>query len=203
MFLDEPTSGMDPYSRRFTWNIIKQHKENRVIVLTTHFMDEADLLGDRIAIMGDGKLKCCGSSLFLKNHYGVGYNMVIEKLNPLTFNSKTVQNIVTEYIPEAKLLTDAGAEISFQLPLTSSANFQPMFDYLDDNGESSLGVRSYGMSVTTLEEVFIKVAEGTANQLTAEEGRDKVLSANNVDPTVTSENVKKSKKTKLSNEKSM
>lgn len=38
VFLDEPTSGMDPYSRRFTWNIIRQHKEGRVVVLTTHFM---------------------------------------------------------------------------------------------------------------------------------------------------------------------
>lgn len=63
---DEPTSGMDPYSRRFTWNVIRQHREGRVIILVTHFMDEADLLGDRIAIMGDGKLRCCGSSLFLK-----------------------------------------------------------------------------------------------------------------------------------------
>jgi len=38
VFLDEPTSGMDPYSRRFTWNVIRQHREGRVIVLTTHFM---------------------------------------------------------------------------------------------------------------------------------------------------------------------
>lgn len=44
-----------------------------MIVLTTHFMDEADLLGDRVAIMADGALRCCGSSIFLKNHYGVGY----------------------------------------------------------------------------------------------------------------------------------
>jgi ATP-binding cassette, subfamily A (ABC1), member 3 len=66
VFLDEPTSGMDPYSRRFTWNVIRQHREGRVVVLTTHFMDEADLLGDRIAIMGDGRLLTCGSSLYLK-----------------------------------------------------------------------------------------------------------------------------------------
>ena len=68
VFLDEPTSGMDPYSRRFTWNVIRQYREGRTIVLTTHFMDEADLLGDRIAIMGDGRLICCGSSLYLKKH---------------------------------------------------------------------------------------------------------------------------------------
>lgn len=47
VFLDEPTSGMDPFARRFTWNVIRKYRENRVIVLTTHFMDEADLLGDR------------------------------------------------------------------------------------------------------------------------------------------------------------
>ncbi len=44
-------------------------------------MDEADYLGDRIAIMGEGKLICCGSSLFLKNKYGVGYNLTIIKSN--------------------------------------------------------------------------------------------------------------------------
>ena len=79
LLLDEPTSGMDPYSRRFTWNVIRKYRENRTIILTTHFMDEADLLGDRIAIMADGKLRCAGTSLFLKNMYGVGYNLTIEK----------------------------------------------------------------------------------------------------------------------------
>jgi len=68
VFLDEPTSGMDPFARRFTWNVIRKYRENRVIVLTTHFMDEADLLGDRIAIMAEGQLRCVGSSLFLKKN---------------------------------------------------------------------------------------------------------------------------------------
>ncbi|GMH62673.1 hypothetical protein TL16_g03525, partial [Triparma laevis f. inornata] len=56
VLLDEPTSGMDPYSRRFTWNVIRKMAPGRTIILTTHFMDEADLFGDRIAIMADGKL---------------------------------------------------------------------------------------------------------------------------------------------------
>ena len=60
VFLDEPTSGMDPYSRRATWDIIKDCKAGRVMLFTTHFMDEADLLGDRIAIMSAGRLNCCG-----------------------------------------------------------------------------------------------------------------------------------------------
>ena len=68
--LDEPTSGMDPDARRFTWDLLQRHREGRTILLTTHHMDEADLLGDRIAIMAEGDLQCCGSSMFLKKKYG-------------------------------------------------------------------------------------------------------------------------------------
>lgn len=74
--LDEPTSGMDPASRRATWDLLQQQRSNRTILLTTHFMDEADLLGDRIAIMAKGELQCCGSSLFLKRKYGMGAAVV-------------------------------------------------------------------------------------------------------------------------------
>merc|ERR1719382_1681330 len=79
VFLDEPTSGMDPFSRRSTWNLIRGSREGRVTVLTTHFMDEADILGDRIAIMADGDLQCCGSSLFLKRRFGAGYRITCAK----------------------------------------------------------------------------------------------------------------------------
>lgn len=70
IILDEPTSGMDPGARRQMWDILQKYKEDRTIVLSTHFMDEADVLGDRIAIMADGVVRCCGSSLFLKKLYG-------------------------------------------------------------------------------------------------------------------------------------
>jgi ATP-binding cassette subfamily A (ABC1) protein 3 len=73
VFLDEPTSGMDPYSRRFTWNLLQSNRAGRVMVLTTHFMDEADVLGDRIGIMANGDIRCCGSSMFLKKRYVVLY----------------------------------------------------------------------------------------------------------------------------------
>ena len=72
ILLDEPSSGMDPTSRRDTWDLIKSFKKDKIIILTTHYMDEADELGDRIAIMSKGKLKCCGSSLFLKKRFGLG-----------------------------------------------------------------------------------------------------------------------------------
>jgi ATP-binding cassette subfamily A (ABC1) protein 3 len=65
---------MDPGARRQLWDILQRFKEGRTIVLSTHFMDEADVLGDRIAIMAEGVVKCCGSSMFLKKLYGKPHN---------------------------------------------------------------------------------------------------------------------------------
>jgi len=58
---------MDPVTRRSVWDCISRAKKGRVIILTTHSMEEADILGDRVAIMSGGKLTCIGSSLHLKN----------------------------------------------------------------------------------------------------------------------------------------
>jgi len=70
VILDEPTSGMDPEARRQTWDLLQRHRAGRTTILSTHFMDEADVLGDRIAIMASGEIRCCGTSLFLKNKFG-------------------------------------------------------------------------------------------------------------------------------------
>ncbi|KAE8985099.1 ATP-binding cassette sub-family A member 2 [Phytophthora rubi] len=157
VFLDEPTSGMDPYSRRSTWEILLNNRSDRVVVLTTHFMDEADILGDRIAIMAEGELRCCGSSLFLKNRYGAGYNLTLVK-DDAKCDDKAVTTLIKSYVPSAELLSNVGSEIAFQLPQKSSPLFSVMFTEMD-NHLTQLGLLSYGISATTLEEVFIKVAE--------------------------------------------
>ena len=61
ILLDEPTAGLDIAARRKMWDMLKIYKQNRVIILTTHYMDEAEVLGDRIGIMAEGKLVCLGS----------------------------------------------------------------------------------------------------------------------------------------------
>lgn len=76
VLFDEPSSGMDPAARRQLWDMLLKEKVGRTILLTTHFMDEADVLGDRIAIMCDGELRCYGTSFFLKKYYGCGYKLV-------------------------------------------------------------------------------------------------------------------------------
>lgn len=200
IILDEPTSGMDPYSRRATWSTIQRHKKGRVILLTTHFMDEADLLGDRVAIMAHGQLMCCGSPLFLKNKFGVGYTLTISKNaqemdgdnsnnnnNNSNSNaegssqqqrskrkkndrllekereeraqtSKNITSIVHTFVPHAEPLSDVGAEQSFRLPFSAAESFVPLFSALDEK-KQALNIAEYGISVTTLEEVFIRVGD--------------------------------------------
>ena len=155
VFVDEPTSGVDPWSRRNMWEIIQNHREGRVIILTTHFMDEADLLGDRIAIMAEGKLKCCGSSLYLKQLYGAGYRLTFVKGEGCDVDG--IRNLVKTYVPQNTLVADVGTELSLQLPLKSSAKFPGLLRSIDNSIEQhKLGIEQYGISVTTLEEVFIK-----------------------------------------------
>ncbi|KJE92513.1 ATP-binding cassette transporter subfamily A [Capsaspora owczarzaki ATCC 30864] len=164
VMLDEPTAGMDPHARRATWELILKHKKGRTIILTTHFMDEADLLGDRVAIMAHGRVQCVGSSLFLKARYGVGYHMIAAK-EPHC-DSAAVTKLVQSYIPHARVENDVGTELSFILPRESATSFPALFNALDDNKEK-IGISTYGVSVTTMEEVFLRVGHDADKQESA------------------------------------
>ncbi|KAK9882104.1 hypothetical protein WA026_018947 [Henosepilachna vigintioctopunctata] len=154
VMLDEPSAGMDPSARRALWELIQSEKQGRTILLTTHFMDEADLLGDRIAIMAGGRLKCCGSSFFLKKKYGAGYNLIMEKSERCS--TESVKNLLRKYIPYIEIHSNVGSELSFLLPEENISEFENMFKDLEKN-HVSLGINSFGVSLTTLEEVFMKV----------------------------------------------
>uniref|UniRef100_A0A2R8N2T9 ATP binding cassette subfamily A member 3 n=1 Tax=Callithrix jacchus TaxID=9483 RepID=A0A2R8N2T9_CALJA len=156
LMLDEPTSGMDAISRRAIWDLLQQQKRDRTIVLTTHFMDEADLLGDRIAIMAKGELQCCGSPLFLKQKYGAGYHMTLVK-EPHC-NPEGISQLVHHHVPNATLESSAGAELSFILPRESTHRFEGLFAKLEKK-QKELGIASFGASVTTMEEVFLRVGK--------------------------------------------
>lgn len=111
VLLDEPTAGMDLSARRKLWNMLKNYKHNRIIILTTHYMDEADILGDRIGIMTRGSLTCLGSPLFLKNRFGVGYNLTMVK------KSKEPNSKVGEYLKsslgDVNKLSEISSEITY------------------------------------------------------------------------------------------
>ncbi|TNN65133.1 Retinal-specific ATP-binding cassette transporter [Liparis tanakae] len=77
VILDEPTSGVDPYSRRSIWDLLLKYREGRTVIMSTHHMDEADMLSDRVAIISQGRLYCCGSPIFLKNCFGAGFYLTL------------------------------------------------------------------------------------------------------------------------------
>lgn len=115
VLLDEPTSGLDLSARRELWNMLRGYKRDKVILLTTHYMDEADILGDRIGIMSGGKMTCLGSSMFIKNKFGVGYHAAIEK------ESNEVNEAVVPYFekhlgPGVRKFTEVGQEMSITIP---------------------------------------------------------------------------------------
>ena len=157
VLLDEPTSGMDATTRRELWDILASYKKDRILLLTTHYMDEADTLGDRIGIMSEGKLICCGSSMFLKKRYGIGYNLGII-MNDTSVSSENIKNFVTDRINGVELGLVAGEELELRLPFSESSKFNNLFTEIDSNMDN-LGIKSYGISITTLEDVFIKVGE--------------------------------------------
>ncbi|XP_068154368.1 LOW QUALITY PROTEIN: phospholipid-transporting ATPase ABCA3 [Drosophila tropicalis] len=151
---DEPSSGMDPSARRQLWDLLQQEKIGRTLLLTTHFMDEADVLGDRIAIMCDGELKCHGTSFFLKKQYGSGYRLICVKRD--NCQSSEVTALLNEFIPGLQPESDLGAELSYQLPDSYSNKFEQMFGQLEERSQE-LHLNGYGVGITSMEEVFMKV----------------------------------------------
>ena len=156
IFLDEPTTGMDPMSRRHVWELIEKMKKNRVIILTTHSMEEADVLGDRIAIMAHGKLRCIGNSLHLKNRFGDGYriNIFCSQIE----NNVEVKQRVSEYLPDATLIAESGTSLVFGVNTDDYETLVPFFRFLEqeENRENTI-IRDWGISQTSLEDVFLKV----------------------------------------------
>uniref|UniRef100_A0A4W4EA14 P-type phospholipid transporter n=1 Tax=Electrophorus electricus TaxID=8005 RepID=A0A4W4EA14_ELEEL len=189
VILDEPTAGVDPYARRGIWDLLLTYKTGRTIILSTHHMDEADILGDRIAIISHGRLCCCGSSLFLKKTYGRGYYLTLVRTNLervpsqhdsrgrqvtddcnmdegiglTSINSKeptdiaNVSRVVCMHVPEAEFLEVIGQELVYMLPYGGcrDGSFASLFKELDLEKER-LGISSYGISDTSLEEVHAR-----------------------------------------------
>ena len=153
VILDEPTSGLDVSSRRQLLDVLKNFKGNRIVILTTHYVEEADVLADRIIIMHEGGIMCSGSSMHLKNLYGSGYYITFFKLPESS--DEIIKNFVKALWPSAKIFSNSHAEIAFRVPSSESQSFSIAFQEIDDKKES-IGVSSYVISLSTLEEVFIK-----------------------------------------------
>ena len=187
IFLDEPSSGMDITSRRNLWDVLKRQSEQKIIILTTHYMEEASVLGKRIGIINAGKMKCIGTPLFLIERFGKFMSLNITKEEEadndkiINFIEKRAKNVEYEILSE---------EILFRIPKSNysksnnnneenvedlllldnenknkkngngnnnSLGLTQFFQDLDNNLKK-LKIKTYSASMPTLEDVFLNVA---------------------------------------------
>ncbi len=144
IFLDEPTLGLDPQARRAIWDYIAQLKGEKTILLTTHYMDEADSLSDRIGIMDEGKIVALGTSRELKMSVTEKRTMIIYAWN---LTQKVINEMQSKYA-EVKV-SDGTMLIS-----DKQLDFKTVVDQLHSLGAM---VRSAYMKEPTLDEVFLQI----------------------------------------------
>lgn len=151
---DEPSSGIDAAGRRSLWDLLQSEKDGRTILLTTHYMDEADVLGDRIAILSEGKLQCQGTSFYLKKRFGTGYLLVCIMQSGCDVGAVT--QLIRKYVPPIKPERVLGTELTYRLPTEYSKKFAELLQDLDEKC-TQLQLVGYGLSGATLEDVFMAV----------------------------------------------
>ncbi|KAG0048815.1 ATP-binding cassette sub- A member 1 [Gryganskiella cystojenkinii] len=143
IFLDEPTTGMDPTNRRHVWSFIEKFKQGRIIILTTHSMEEADILGDRICVMAHGRLRAIGNSIHLKNKFGAGYRISM-MTDPA--NTERVKGLIESMVPGCILKDDSAGALLYQFPPTSMGSIPRLVQWLEavDGGAAGLTPRGTG-----------------------------------------------------------
>ncbi|KAG5983008.1 hypothetical protein E4U55_000960 [Claviceps digitariae] len=150
--VDEVSSGLDPLSRRKIWDILLSERGKRTLILTTHFLDEADLLADHIAILSKGTLRAEGSSVQLKDRFGGGYRVHVHR-NSNMANIPSFQSVQRK---------DAFDLVTYVAPTSHLA--AQVIRALDEKK-----IRDYRFSGPTIEDVFLQLADEIRDQETGEE----------------------------------
>ncbi|CAK7231169.1 hypothetical protein SBRCBS47491_007839 [Sporothrix bragantina] len=172
--VDEVSSGLDPLSRRKIWDILLAERGRRTIIMTTHFLDEADLLSDHIAVLSKGTLRADGSSVALKDRLGGGYRIHVHK-------TKANDKAAAVLVRSDRDLPDVDGVVkknTFDI-VTYIAPSSNLAAHVIRALEAA-GVTDYRFSGPTLEDVFLQLAEEVQAEQDAHEKAA-------VDPTATKE----------------
>jgi ABC-type multidrug transport system ATPase subunit len=152
LFLDEPTTGLDPVARRDIWNTIQELKQNTTVILTTHYMEEADRLSDRILILSKGQVVMEGTPDELKQHISPPDTYELHFNHPKATN---YQQQLAPLLRESAVL-DANL-LSFKLKqIEGLPQLLSQIDPLD--------FRSVGLAQADLETVYFTVAASHLNE---------------------------------------
>jgi len=170
VFLDEPTSGMDPGARRFLWNsILEMVRAGQSVVLTSHSMEECEALCSKLGIMVNGQFQCLGSIQHLKNRFGSGYSLTVRCQER---KGAEVGARLGELLPQAELREEHHTQRKYQLPV-SLTSLPLVFRHMEDLRQTGI-IEDYSLTQTTLDEVFVQFAS-QQTELQPEEAREASL----------------------------
>ena len=160
VFLDEPSTGMDPEARRFMWDVISSMTAGRTIVLTSHSMEECEALCNRIGIMVSGEFKCLGSLQHLKSRFSEGYSIDLRfaegKRDYVLRALKTTHGDL-----DAEVVETHDTEIKLRV-MNPQMKLWKIFDAVEamkTSEDEATKIDDYSVSQTTLEQVFIGFAK--------------------------------------------
>eukprot|EP00727_Mastigamoeba_balamuthi_P010040 m51a1_g5659 hypothetical protein (868) ;mRNA; f:894559-897621 len=156
LFLDEPTTGLDVITRRELWDVLMRAQVGRSTVLTTHSMEEADALCQRIAIVTGGRLKAIGTNVHLKDRFGGGYSI---KLSFKPENEERVDKFVESVAPGAKETDSLKGLKSFRIP--AGVSVAGIFRQMVASQSDGI-IINWGLAQATLEDVFLALVRGMA-----------------------------------------
>lgn len=152
VILDEPSSGLDIESRRELWDILLKLRKSKAILITTHHMEEAEVLGDTIAILANGRVHCSGSPLELKRKIGQGYVLKL-CISRDQFKDEILQ-IIQQQMPASKILTVVLPALHISLPYENQSEYSKVLQQLEHR-QRELGINSISISDASLEDVFL------------------------------------------------
>ena len=167
LFLDEPSTGMDPIARRGMWEFIRTTMSGRCVILTTHSMEECEALCHRLCIMTAGQIKCLGTPQHLKSKYAVGSGYQLD-LMMRTADGESEQQLIKKQVAietrlgeifNVVLIEKSQKKFVYEVTFRGqqAMSLANMFRALDDC-KRSLPIESYALNQTTLEQVFLKMA---------------------------------------------
>eukprot|EP00622_Pseudochattonella_farcimen_P002753 FR737757.1.p1 GENE.FR737757.1~~FR737757.1.p1 ORF type:complete len:213 (+),score=17.10 FR737757.1:71-640(+) len=156
LVLDEPSAGLDPLARRILWNALLRTMDERAMVLTTHSMNEAEVLCGRLGIMVEGQLRCIGSPQRLKSQYGHGYEVAIRLKEASAWRITKIVREFEKQHPGVVVLDEYVAGVTLLVPrleMNVSKTFATLEALLDRHP-----IDFYGLNQSSLDTVFLDFA---------------------------------------------
>lgn len=161
LFMDEPSAAVDAGAKRHLWKVIKRRAPSQTVVLTTHSMEEAEALCDRIAIQVKGQLRCLGTPSHIKAKYGSGYQLEIYANRSADMRERQLTEFLRSNLSQQiNLIEHHAGHYLYQLPPMKGIgglSLGKVFTQMQANMDA-MGIREYSLAQPSLEQVFIRFA---------------------------------------------